>query len=333
MPASRGPGESHPTLPAPGQPLDTDQQDRQRVGVRRPHPVRELCLVAGLFIAYKLARTAVDGRVATAFHHAHAVWDVERRVQLPSERSVQAVILDNDLLVYAANAYYAYVHFPATAAFLLWMYLRRPAHYRWARRSLAVLTAAAFVLHMLLPLAPPRLLDVTGMIDTGAVYGPAVYGPPQTDTLSNQYAALPSLHVGWALMVAVGVIVTTRRSWRWCLLVHPGVTLIVVVGTANHYWLDAIVAAALLAVTVVGLDRNRKTPASEDQLDGVERTGAPAGGDAPSGVMAQGGKPSGISSYTSNSTAESTSIRAPLAAATHVRNSAGSKAAPPSPCM
>jgi hypothetical protein len=210
-------------------------------------------LVAALFTAYKLARAVVDGRASTAFHNAHAVWDFERAIRLPGEPAVQAAILGDDLLVHAANAYYAYVHFPATAAFLLWMYLRRPAHYRWTRRTLAVLTGAAFVLHTVLPLAPPRLLDGIGMIDTGAVHGPAVYGPPQTDTLANQYAAMPSLHVGWALMVAVGVIATTRHWSRWWWLLHPAVTLIVVVGTANHYWLDAIVAAALLAVTLVCL--------------------------------------------------------------------------------
>jgi hypothetical protein len=243
-----------PKSPAPGQQTDAERQGGQDAGRRqRPHPVREFFLVAALFTAYKLARAAVDDRVSTAFHNAHSVWDFERAIRLPGESAVQAAILGNDLLVHAANVYYAYVHFPATAVFLLWMYRRRPAQYRWARRALAVLTASAFVLHALVPLAPPRLLGGTGMIDTGAVFGPAVYGPPQTDTLANQYAAMPSLHVGWALMVAVGVIATTRRWWRWCWLLHPLATLIVVVGTANHYWLDAIVVAALLAVTLLCL--------------------------------------------------------------------------------
>ncbi|MGC9665870.1 phosphatase PAP2 family protein [Planosporangium sp. 12N6] len=248
---------------------ERDRADRPSAADVRPHPVRELVLVATLFTAYKLGRAAVDDRVATAFHNARAAWGLERWLHLPSERSVQALLLDSDVLVHGANIFYAYVHFPATAAFLLWMYLRRPAHYRWARRSLAVLTAAAFVIHVLVPLAPPRMLAGISMIDTGAVYGPAVYGPPQTDELANQYAALPSLHVGWALMVAIGIIVTTRHRWRWCWLAHPAVTLVVVVGTANHYWVDAIVATALLAVTLSLPHRLLSAPRAAD--DGPHR--------------------------------------------------------------
>jgi hypothetical protein len=142
-------------------------------------------------------------------------------------------------------------HFPATAAFLLFMYLRRPAYYQWARRSIAGLTAAALLLHVLLPLAPPRMLTGTGMLDTGRLLGPDVYGNVTTDTLSNQYAAMPSLHVGWALAIAVGLIATTRSRRRWAWLLHPLLTGAVVVVTGNHYWLDGIVAAALLGVVLM----------------------------------------------------------------------------------
>ncbi len=78
-----------------------------------------------------------------------------------------------------------------------------------------------------------------------------MYGQtPATDTMANQFAAMPSLHVGWAVMVAVGLIAATRSRWRWLWLLHPAITLFVVVGTANHYWLDAIVVVALLAVAL-----------------------------------------------------------------------------------
>ena len=88
------------------------------------------------------------------------------------------------------------------------------------------------------------------IVDTGKLLGPAVYGPPSTDTLSNQYAAMPSLHVGWALAVAIALVGATRGRWRWLWLAHPVVTLLVVVVTGNHYWLDAIVATALLGVVL-----------------------------------------------------------------------------------
>lgn len=218
----------------------------------RPPLVRELLVVAGLFLVYKLGRLVAAGHEDRAFGNADAVWDAERAVHLPGEGWVQRLLLHDGTLVHLANTYYAAVHFPATVAFLGWLYWRRPAHYLWSRRALALLTAAALVLHLLVPLAPPRMLAEAGLVDTAQTYGPSVYGAsPETDTLANQFAAMPSLHVGWALMVAVGMIAATRGRWRALWLLHPLLTLLVVVGTANHYWLDALVAAVLLGATLL----------------------------------------------------------------------------------
>ncbi|MFH9550165.1 phosphatase PAP2 family protein [Streptomyces sp. NPDC017435] len=228
----------------------------------RPPIVRELLLVAGLFLVYKVGRQLAAGHTGEAFRNAHDVWHVERLLRLPAEGSVQSLLLHGDTLAEAANTYYATVHFPATLAFLIWLYLRRPAHYVWARRVLAAVTAAALVLHLVFPLAPPRMLAATGLIDTAHVYGPSVYGPPQTDHLSNQFAAMPSLHFGWALMVAIGLVVATRSRWRWLWLLHPLLTLLVIVGTANHYWLDAVVAGALLGIALALIRAPRRTAAT-----------------------------------------------------------------------
>jgi len=213
----------------------------------RPRPWRELALIAALFLVYKLGRLAVAGHVALAYRNARLVWGFERRLHLSDETDAQRLLLHNHVLVQAVNGFYAYVHFPATIAFLLWMYLRRPSYYRQARRTLAALTALALAVHVLFPLAPPRLLTGIGLIDTAAQYGPSVYGSPQSDTLSNQYAAMPSLHVGWALVIALTLITTTRSRWRWLWLAHPIATTFVVIATANHYWLDALVASVLVA--------------------------------------------------------------------------------------
>ena len=214
--------------------------------VARPRPVRELLLIAVLFLAYKLGRLAIAGDLTAAYANATHIWNLERAIGLPSEAALQQAVLGHHGLLRAANLYYAGVHFPATAALLLWTYLRRPALYRWARTTLAALTAAGLAVHMLLPLAPPRLLSLTGMVDTGHAVGPSVYGNPTSDVLANQYAAMPSLHVGWAAVVSIVLIKATRSRWRWLWLLHPLVTLAVVVVTANHYWLDAAVALALL---------------------------------------------------------------------------------------
>ncbi|MEV4702050.1 phosphatase PAP2 family protein [Actinoplanes sp. NPDC049316] len=229
----------------------------RRVAVRAA--VREILLVAALFAAYQAGRMLATGHVAEAMGNAVRVWDLERAVRLPAETLVQGLVIDHRALVRVANCYYAYVHFPATAAALIWMYVRRPVLYRWMRRTLACLTTVALVVHLLVPLAPPRM-TVPGMIDTGLRYGPSVYGPPTADTMANQYAAMPSLHVGWAFAVAITLIAATRGRWRWLWLAHPIATLFVVVATGNHYWLDAIVAIALLTSVLLILPRPVTAP-------------------------------------------------------------------------
>ncbi|MCU7727570.1 phosphatase PAP2 family protein [Actinoplanes sp. KI2] len=223
--------------------------------------LRELLLVAVLFLAYKLGRVLVEGHVGAALTNARDVWDFERLVHLPSEESLQAALLGHLWWIRAANSFYAYVHFPATAAALVWLYRRRPGIYLWFRRSLASLTAFALLIHSLFPLAPPRMLTSAGMVDTGHLYGPSVYGAPSTDTLSNQYAAMPSLHVGWALTVAIAMIAATRSRWRWLWAAHPVVTLLVVVVTGNHYWLDAIAAVTLVALVLAVVTPLSRPPA------------------------------------------------------------------------
>ncbi|MGR6974041.1 phosphatase PAP2 family protein [Streptomyces cynarae] len=229
----------------------TEPEGEGTAAIHRPPLVRELLLVAGLFLVYKFGRQLANGHTAEAFHNAHRVWDWERALRLPGEGAVQSALLHGDTLVRTANLYYVAVHFTATAAFLVWLYLRRPDHYLWARRVLALVTGAALALHLTFPLAPPRMLHMAHLVDTGQLYGPTVYAAkPATDSMANQFAAMPSLHFGWALMVAIGLIAATRSRWRWLWLLHPLVTLLVIVGTANHYWLDAVVATALLGITV-----------------------------------------------------------------------------------
>ncbi|MFI5550181.1 phosphatase PAP2 family protein [Streptomyces sp. NPDC051738] len=264
----------------------TEPAEAETDAIARPPLVRELLLVAGLFLVYKLGRQLATGHTGEAFRNADRVWNFERAAHLPGEGSVQNLLLHDDALIHIANTYYATVHFPATAAFLVWLYLRRPAHYVWARRVLAAVTAAALVVHLTFPLAPPRMLAAAGLVDTGQVYGPSVYGSPETDHLSNQFAAMPSLHFGWALMVAIGLIAATRSRWRWLWLLHPLLTLLVIVGTANHYWLDAIVATAMLGLalaainlpqrtaTTAGRGADRLVPAARDEENALVGAGA-----------------------------------------------------------
>jgi hypothetical protein len=228
---------------------------------RRPFPSgsiwgragRELVVIALMFGAYKLGRVVAAKHVGEAFDNAYVIWDLERILRLPDELALQTLVLKSDLVTRAANVYYAAVHFPATALFLVWLFLRRPADYLWVRRSLALLTAGGLIVHLLIPVAPPRMLGRLGFVDTADVYGPAVYGPPGQNSLADQYAAMPSLHVGWAIVVALGIVLTCRTRWRWLAVAHPVITALVVVATANHFWLDGLVAAGLLGLSLLAV--------------------------------------------------------------------------------
>jgi PAP2 superfamily len=209
----------------------------------------ELALIATLFLAYRYARLLVGHSSAVAFANSTDLIAWERALRLPDELGVQQVLLSSETLTRLANVYYAAVHFPLTAAFLIWLFVRSRERYREIRTSMALLTGMALVIHAAFPLAPARMLDGLGFVDTAAMYGPTVYSTaPEADSVANQFAAMPSLHFGWAVVVAIGVVRVSRSRWRWLWIAHPTVTLLVIVGTGNHYWADAAVAGLLVVL-------------------------------------------------------------------------------------
>jgi hypothetical protein len=229
------------TLDRVGQPALPELGRKRGGGVWRI--VREVALLGVLFGVYNLGRFLSAEHSGSAFKHAHELIRWEAWLGLPSEATFQHHALQVDGLARVANLFYATVHFPLTAMVLLWLMIRRPAEYGKARWALASLTGLALIGHMLFPLAPPRMMP--GWVDTGVLLGLSVYGPSTHSGVANQFAAMPSLHVGWALMVAVFLIRATRSRWRWLWIAHPLLTFTVVVVTANHYWLDGLVAIAL----------------------------------------------------------------------------------------
>jgi hypothetical protein len=211
----------------------------------------ETAIVLGLYACWMKSADWAVTRAVGATGHGLWVWHVERDLHLPSEVSVQRLLLPHPLWVQAANGFYAVVHVPALIVFLLWLYFRHPAQYgRW-RNVGAVLTGACLVIQMV-PVAPPRLMPQLGFVDTALRYGQSVYGSGGLK-IAPQLAAMPSVHVGWAVFIAVAVLVVSPSRWRWLVLAHPAVTVFAVVATANHWWLDGIVAAALLPVSVAAV--------------------------------------------------------------------------------
>ena len=163
-------------------------------------------------------------------------------MHLPSERSAQQLVIHHRLLVHWLNEYYVQVHVPALGVLLVWLFVRHRDRYPRVRNVVALVTGACLLIQ-LFPVAPPRLLPHIGVLDTGALIGPSTYagGAPGIDQLS----AMPSMHVAWALIVGGAVVWVSKRRYRWLALLYPAATVVVVVLTGNHYWADAIVAAAI----------------------------------------------------------------------------------------
>jgi PAP2 superfamily len=210
----------------------------------------QAALMALLFYAYRTGRHLADGHPAEALRHARSVWHAERLLHLPDEAWLQHAALHWDGWVRVANVYYVLVHFPATAVFLAWVWWRRNEHWARVRAAIIVSTALALVGHFVYPLAPPRLLPGTGLVDLMNVFGPSAYAETPGHGTSNQFAAMPSLHVGWALLVAWGIIRYGTGRARWAAAAYPVATTSVVVLTANHYWLDGIVGAAVVIASI-----------------------------------------------------------------------------------
>jgi hypothetical protein len=210
----------------------------------------ELLLVGLLLGAYRYGRIVIGHSSAEAFDNASELIGWERALRLPNELAVQHLLLSSEWVARIANVYYFSVHFPLTAAFLIWMFVRSREQYARIRTSLAMLTGFALVIHAAFPLAPARMLNGLGFVDTAAMYGPNVYAQsPQADSVANQFAAMPSLHFGWAVMVAIGIVRVGRSPLRWLWVAHPVITLLVIVGTGNHYWMDAAVAGGVIILS------------------------------------------------------------------------------------
>jgi hypothetical protein len=247
----------------------------------------QVLVVFGLMEAYHFARALADGKTSVAFDHSSEVWRWERMFHLPSELSLQHWVLHHPSVAELANYYYMGVHFPFTGAVLVYFYLRRRSVYLPMRNTLVLLTAAGLVLAFVFPLAPPRMRGDLGFTDVAATFGQSVYGPVGSGT-ANQFAAMPSLHVGWAVLVGLSLVAAGRSRWRWLWLAHPVLTIAVVVGTANHYWADGIVAGALLglaAAPVLLLSSRRRAAATPVDVDeGTVDEGTVSEGAVPEGA-------------------------------------------------
>jgi PAP2 superfamily len=205
---------------------------------------RELALVSALYSIWRIARELPLDRTEGAIDRARQIVRLQDSLGLPTELSLQRFVLRHDWLARFSNGYYAVAHVPSLVFFLVWLYMRHRDKYPHWRNGLAIVTGCCLVVRFL-RVAPPRFLADLGYVDLATRYGLSLYGPVGSG-VSDQFAAMPSIHVGWAAVVSFGVVAASASRWRWLFLAHVVLTMLVVSATGNHWWLDGIVAMALL---------------------------------------------------------------------------------------
>jgi PAP2 superfamily len=244
---------------------------RRRRG-RWPGVITEAALLFGLYGLWQFAGSFTVMSQAGAVSRGRWLWHAERILHLPSETSVQRIFLPHPVLIQAFNLYYDTLHFALLGVCLVWLYVRRRDAYPAIRNTVALFTGASLLIQ-LVPVAPPRLLPGTGLVDTAVRYGQSVYSW-HGGFNADEFSAMPSVHVGWALIVAVAVITASTSRWRWLAAGYPMLTMLVVVVTANHFWLDGIVSGLLVALvlTVQRLIRMVPRRGPDRELDAGDLT-------------------------------------------------------------
>jgi PAP2 superfamily len=202
----------------------------------------EASLIAALYSVWQFVGNRTVSDEPTAIRHAQWVDRFEHTLHFPSELSAQRIVLGHPALVQGANLYYDTMHFAMIFVFLLWLFVRHRDRYAQVRTVLAISTLVCLVISFV-PVAPPRILAGSGFVDTAVLYGQSVYA----SNAANELSAMPSVHVLWAVLIAWYGVRIGRGRWRALGPVHAAVTTFVVACTANHWWLDGVVAVVVLA--------------------------------------------------------------------------------------
>ncbi|HVM09020.1 MAG TPA: phosphatase PAP2 family protein [Acidimicrobiales bacterium] len=218
---------------------------------------REVVYIVVFYVVYSFVRNtgAATDSAKRAFENAKDIIAIEKAMGLYVERSIQDAFLDWTWFIRLWNIFYGSFHFVVTAGALVWCFRKMPRRYPKWRNTLAFTTGLALIGFAFFPLMPPRLLHTVdpsyGFVDTLAKIGGLwSFDSGTMKSISNQYAAMPSLHFGWSAWSAFVLWPATERRpfWRVLVVLYPVATLFAIVVTANHFWLDAVGGAVVLAV-------------------------------------------------------------------------------------
>jgi len=211
----------------------------------------QLGLFAVADLLYEISRTLAKGDLAVAFVHARDVVSVEKTVGIFTELDVQHWALARPWVLDVANITYFHAHFAVTTCFMFWLYLRRNHHYYFVRNIVFSAMALALIGYVLFPTAPPRMLTDLGFIDTLEKTADVNFNTGAVSLLSNPFAAVPSVHTCFALIIGATCFFLVRRpAIRFIWLFYPCLIVFSIVATGNHFWLDAILGACLAGVAL-----------------------------------------------------------------------------------
>ena len=223
--------------------------------------LRQLALFFLAYWGYQLVRGIADGRSAVAVANGIHVIHLERSLGAFFEPGLQQAFLSHDWVIDLANWMYFNSHFIVTVSFLAWLYLFRNESFNFVRNMFLAAMVLALVGYALFPTAPPRMFPGAGFTDTIATFTNMDQDSSFASVLVNPYAAVPSMHIGFSLMVAVSAMTLARSIWaRAVWTAYPLMVFFVIVVTANHFWFDAAAGAAvacLAAATARQLGRLR----------------------------------------------------------------------------
>ena len=250
--------ESHEGAP-------TGSEGGRRALSGRLHWWSEILLIGAFYGVYTMIRNQFGSELGqsvkqAAIDNAYDMIALERAVHLFGEKGIQDLFIQWDLFIQFWNIFYGFCHFAMTIGVMALLFWRHPVRYGIQRTVLAITTALALIGFALYPLMPPRLLNDCGpfgacdltysyvdtLVDPGGFWS---FNSSAMMEISNQYAAMPSLHIAWAIWcVVAGLPVLRGRGARLALLAYPWLTLFAVMVTANHYWIDAV--GGLMAVAI-----------------------------------------------------------------------------------